>query len=59
MVPNHAKRLIYHFRKNTQLRVTFKQQKTSLTGRPAILEQKRFQDLLNSMGLILNSIQGH
>ena len=33
--------------------------KTSLTGRPTILEQKRLQSLLNSMGLIYNSTQAH
>ena len=32
---------------------------SSLTGRPTALEKKKFQDFLNSMGLILNSIQGH
>ena len=31
----------------------------SLTQRLTPLEQKRFQDFLNSVGLILNSIQGH
>ena len=31
----------------------------SLTGRPTTLEYKRFQAFLNSMGLILNFIQGH
>ena len=34
-------------------------QEASLTGRPTTIEQKRFQDFLNSMGLILNSIQGY
>ena len=28
----------------------------SLTGAPTTLEEERFQDFLNSMGLILNSI---
>ena len=31
----------------------------NLTGRSTTLEQKRFQNFLNSMGHILNSIQGH
>ena len=31
----------------------------SLAGRPTTLEQKRFQDFLNNMGLILNWIQDH
>ena len=31
----------------------------SLSGHPKTLEYKRFQDFLNSMGLILNLIQGH
>ena len=30
-----------------------------LTGRPTISKYKKFQDLLNSVGLILNSIRGH
>ena len=34
------------------------QKKASLTGRPT-LEQQRLQEFLNSMGLILSSIQGH
>ena len=33
--------------------------KQSLTGRQTTIEQKRFLDFLNSMDLILNSIQGH
>ena len=32
---------------------------TSLTGRPTTLELKKYQEFMNSMGLILNSIQGH
>ena len=31
----------------------------SFTGRSTILEQKRFQDFLNSMDLNLNSIKVH
>ena len=34
-------------------------QQASLTGRPTTLEYKKFQDFLESMGLILNLIQGH
>ena len=36
----------------------FEIKQTSLSGRPTTLELKKFQDFLNSMGLILNSIQG-
>ena len=36
-----------------------KQKQASLTGRQTTIEQKRFLDFLNSMDLILNSIQGH
>ena len=37
----------------------FEIKQTSLSGLPTTLELKKFQDFLNSMGLILNSIQGH
>ena len=36
-----------------------KRNQESWTGRSASLKYKRFQDILNSMGLILNLILGH
>ena len=39
--------------------VKYLRKQAILTGRPATLGQKRFQDFLNIMGLILTSIQRH
>ena len=48
------------FRTHTPLYYnTFEIKQGNLTGHPTTLEEKRFQDFLNSMDLILNSIQGH